>query len=117
MIAHVTVRTAKQAETVEFYQWLLGLPVARTLETPGGSIIFLGGGETALELISDDTAEPIDAKGLTIGFAVSDLDEKLALLDDRQIPHSDVIAPGHDGIRFAYFADLNGCAVQLFESA
>ncbi|MCL2881411.1 MAG: VOC family protein [Coriobacteriia bacterium] len=116
MITHVTVQTAKQAETVEFYQWLLGLPVARTLETPNGPIIFLGGGETALELIANDTAEPINAKGLTIGFAVDDLDKKLVLLDSRQIRHSDIIAPGHDGIRFAYFTDLNGCAIQLFEA-
>jgi len=116
MIAHVTIRTAKQVETVEFYQWLLGLPVSRTLDTPNGKIIFLGGGETALELIADDTAKPIDAEGLTIGFAIDDLDEKLALLDSRQIPHSNVIMPGGDGIRFAYFTDLNGCGIQLFET-
>lgn len=117
MIAHITIRTAYQAETVEFYQWLLGLPIARTLETPGAQIVFLGGGETALELIADESAGLVNAQGLSIGFAIDDLDEKLALLDTRNIAHSDIITPGRDGVRFAYFTDLNGCAIQLFQAA
>jgi len=116
MIAHVTVQTAKQEETVEFYQWLLGLTISRTLETPNGKIVFLGAEETKLELIANSAAEPVNAKGLTIGFAISDLDEKLALLDSHEIPHSDIIKPGGGPMRFAYFTDPNGCAIQLFEA-
>ena len=115
MICHVTVRTAKLAETVEFYQWLLGLPVARKLQTPEGEIIFLGAEETKFEIIGDEKAAPVDAKGLTVGFAVDDLDLRLAMLDGKQIPHSPVISPG-PGSRFAFFTDLNGCGIQLFEA-
>ena len=114
MIPHVTVRTAKQAETVDFYQWLLNLPIARELDSPTGKIVFLGAEQTKLELIADSAAAPVDAKGLTIGFAVADLDAKLAMLDGRQIPHSPVISPS-PGTRFAYFTDPNGCGIQLFE--
>ena len=114
MIAHVTVRTAKLNETLEFYQWLLGLPVSRKLNTPSGEIIFLGENETKLELIEDVKAEKINAKGLTVGFAVNSLDEKLAMLDGEKIPRSEIISPSAD-VRFAFFNDLNGCEIQLLE--
>ena len=114
MIAHVTVRTAKLNETLEFYRWLLDLPVSRKINTPSGEIIFLGANETKFELIEDSSAEQINAKGLTIGFLVDNLDAKLAMLDGKQIRHSGIIAPALN-IRFAFFNDLNGCEIQLFE--
>ena len=115
MICHVTIHTAKLRETMEFYQWLLALPVARQSKTPAGEIVFLGANETKLELIRDENAGPVNAKGLTVGFAVNDLDEKLAMLDGRNIAHSDIMSPGPD-VRFVFFTDLNGCGIQLVES-
>ena len=115
MICHVTVRTAKLAETVEFYQWLLGLTVSRQMKTPTGEIDFLGEDETKFELIEDHNAGKIDAKGLTIGFTVGNLEEKLRMLDGKSIPHSAVLSPS-PGTRFAFFTDLNGCDIQLFEA-
>ena len=114
MISHVTVRTAKLQESVEFYQWLLELPISRRFKTPAGEIVFLGVNETKLELIGDSKAGPVNAIGLTIGFAVDDLDEKLEMLDSRGFQHSDVISP-MPGVRFAFFTDLNGCGIQLLE--
>jgi len=114
MIAHVTVRTAKLKETLGFYQWLLGLTIAYKFDVPSGEILFLGEHETKFELIEDSAAEPIQAKGLTIGFIVDNLDEKIAMLDEKSIQHSDVISP-EPNIRFAFFNDLNGCEIQLFE--
>ena len=114
IMCHVTVRTAKLQETVEFYQWLLGLPISRRLSAPDCEIVFLGENETKLELIGDNKAEPVQANGLTIGFAVDDLDEKLAMLDGGKIPHSEIISPSPD-VRFAFFNDLNGCGIQLLD--
>ena len=114
MICHVTVRTAKLNETVDFYQWLLGLPISRKLKTPFGDIIFLGENETKFELIEDNKADRINAKGLTIGFMTDSLDEKIRMLDSRQIPHSEILSPGPN-IRFIFFTDLNGCEIQICE--
>ena len=114
MICHVTVRTAELNKTVEFYQWLLGLPISRQLKTPAGEIIFLGGNETKFELIEDSKAEKINAKGITVGFVADNLDEKIDMLDSRQIPYSEVLSPSPN-IRFVFFNDLNGCEIQLFE--
>ena len=114
MIAHVTVRTSKLKETLEFYNWLLGLTVAYKFDVPSGEILFLGENETKFELIEDSKAEKINANGITIGFLVDNLDEKIAMLDEKSIPHSEIISP-EPNIRFAFFNDLNGCEIQLFE--
>ena len=114
MIAHVTVQTAKLAETLEFYQWLLELPISRKLERPTGDIVFLGENETKFELIQDNDAPLINAKGLTVGFTVSDLDSKIAMLDSKKIPHSEIRSPSPD-TKFVFFTDLNGCEIQLIQ--
>ena len=114
MICHITLRTSKLSETVDFYDWLLRLKISRTLNTPDGTIVFLGEDETKFELIEDKKAGYIDAKELTIGFSVDNLEEKLAMLESRQIPHSQIISPSPN-TRFAFFTDLNGCGIQLLE--
>ena len=114
MIPHITIQTPKQEETIEFYQWLLELPIARKIEIPGHEIVFLGEEGTLFEIIKDESAEKISAKALSIGFAVESLDDKLAMLDEKGVPHSDVISP-NPSIQFAFFEDLNGCNIQLVE--
>ena len=114
MICHITVRTAKLDETVEFYQWLLGLPIASELKTPGGRIVFLDDHETKFEILESKDAGPVNAEGLSVGFLVDSLEDKIAMLDSRNIAHSEVLSPG-PGTRFLFFTDLNGCAIQLVE--
>ena len=114
MIVQVAVATAKPKETVEFFQWLLDLPISREIVTPGGKITFLGNDETKFEIIENSKAEKINAKGVTVGFAVDDLDAKLAMLDGKQIPYGKIISPAPN-VRFALFNDLNGLEIQLFE--
>ena len=114
MICHVTIQTAKPEETVEFYQWLLGLPVSAELKTPGGRIVFLGDNETKFEIIESKYAESVNVKELSVGFLVDSLEDKIAMLDSRNIAHSSVISPA-PGTRFLFFTDLNGCSIQLME--
>jgi predicted enzyme related to lactoylglutathione lyase len=112
MITHVTVKTTKLKETVTFYQWLLNVPISKTLTTPMGAMVFLGNSQAFFEIIEDTNAKRIEAVGLSIGIPVDNLDEKIAMLDDREIAHSAIIAPSPD-TRFVFFTDLNGCEIQL----
>ena len=116
MISYVTVSTAKLEETVEFYQWLLGLPIVARLKEPTVEIVFLGDNETKFELIGDPKAEMINTKGISIGFAVDSLEEKMAMLDEKKIRHGKVISPAPN-VRFFFFTDLNGCVIQLVEES
>ncbi|NLI72725.1 MAG: hypothetical protein GX361_08365 [Bacteroidales bacterium] len=114
MILHITIHTNKAKESVDFYQWLLNLPIAQKLETPNGDIVFLGCNETKLEIISDTNAETIHAPSLSIGFAVDNLEEKIKMLENQNIACSAIISPSPD-VKFAFFTDLNGCKIQLCE--
>lgn len=116
MICHVTVTTEHMQDTVDFYQWLLDLPVdSRFPIGNGGEIVFFGKPEeTKFEVIYQPDAKTKPAEGVTIGFAVTSLKEKMDLLDSRNIPHSPVIAPNPHA-SFCMFTDLNGVKIQLFE--
>lgn len=111
MIVHVTVKTAKLEETINFYQWLLDLPISMRFTSPFGEIVMLGN-DTKLELISDSSAEQISAKGLSVGFMVKNLDEIITMLDSKGIPHSDIISP-MPKTRFIFLQDPNGLEIQL----
>ncbi len=115
MICHITVMTEKMEETIEFYQWLLGLPIDRRFPYgQGGEIVFLGEEETKYELIYQPGRELTPGGEVTIGFAVDNLDDKMKMLDERKVAHSPVISPGPHA-RFCYFTDMNATKIQLFE--
>lgn len=113
MICHITVTTAKLQESVEFYRWLLDLPIAKKITLPDKEIVFLGAGQTKLEFIADSQAKMVDIKDITIGFKVADLDKKLAMLKSKNIPYSEIVQLAN--ARFAFFTDINGCNIQLFQ--
>ena len=114
MICHVTVHTSEAVETVDFYQWLLDLPIVRKIPTPHGDIVFMGDNEIKFEIIPNPSAEKVDTKSICIGFSVDNLDEKIAMLEQREIKHSTVTSPS-PATKFVFFTDLNGCEVQLCE--
>jgi lactoylglutathione lyase len=116
MICHVTITTEDMQKTVEFYQWLLDLPIySRFPIGNGGEIVFFGKkGETKFEVIYQPGGETKNAGGVTIGFEVESLQEKLAMLESKHIVHSPVISPNPNS-SFSFFKDLNGVTIQLFE--
>lgn len=115
MICHVTVETENLKESIDFYAWLLDLPVSRRMEIPDGEIAFLGEEETKLELICrKDYKRTGTAEGITVGFAVPSLKDKITVLDEKRIPHSPVITP-NPHVMFFYLTDPNGIRIQLLE--
>lgn len=116
MICHITVSTENMQETIDFYQWLLALPIDRRFPIGnGGEIVFFGApDETKFEVIYMPEAQVKTTEGVTIGFSVDSLKEKMDLLDSRNIPHSPVISPNPQ-TAFCVFTDLNGVKIQLFE--
>lgn len=116
MICHVTVQTEDLNSSIEFYDWLLGMTVAHRFEIPNGEIAFLGKEETKFEIIyNKDYKKQGDSKGVTIGFKVDCLEEKIEMLKGKGIEVSPVISP-NPHTRFIFFVDLNGIKIQLVEN-
>jgi lactoylglutathione lyase len=116
MICYVTVQTEDLKASIEFYQWLLDLPVTRRFIIPDGEIAFMGANETKLELIySKEFKTSAEVEGISIGFTVDSLEEKMEMLKSKNISTTPIYSPNPNS-SFFYFTDLNGIKIQLSKS-
>ena len=113
----VTIHVKNMDASLKFYNKILGLPIIRTMDMPnGGQIIFLGEGETSIELIDlpEETVESFNGS-LSIGFSISSLKTFEILLEKNNIEvHSGPFQPNPE-LKFIYILDPNGVKVQLIE--
>lgn len=100
--------------SLRFYQDIVGLTVTRRFSEPGAELAFLGDGDTKLEII-EGKGEPYSGGGVSIGFLVSNLEEKMDFVKERGIPvHSGPFAPS-PRTRFFFVSDPDGVLVQFVE--
>lgn len=100
--------------SIRFYEQIVGLPVVRRFGEPGAQLAFLGEGETKLELIQGKN-EPGKGGGISIGFKVENLEEKIAFIQAHGLcVHSGPFAPS-PRTRFFFIADPDGVLVQFVE--
>lgn len=102
-----TIHVSDLERSLAFYRNRLGYQVDRMIA--GDTIAFLGTGETKLELI---TGEASPSPAMSLGFAVTDLDQTRQELADCQ--PSDIVSP-MPGLRFCFVKDPDGYVIQLVE--
>ena len=105
-------------DSLKFYQEIIGLPVNRRLKAePGVEIVFLGDGETKLELISSKTNSKVNiGLDISIGFEVESADKTIAYLEEKGIEIQSGPFQPNPNIKFFYLLDPNGVKVQLVEN-
>jgi lactoylglutathione lyase len=107
-----TVHVKDLDKSVKFYEDVAGLTVSRRFSGGHGDIVFMGDGETMLELMGGGAGA--QGQDISIGFAVDDLD-KTAMLGEKGVTiHSGPFAPA-PGVRFLFVQDPDGLLVQLVE--
>jgi lactoylglutathione lyase len=100
--------------SLRFYQDIVSLPVTRRFSEPGAELAFLGEGETKLELIQGK-GEPQSGGGVSIGFRVDSLEDKMEFLKQRGIAiHSGPFSPS-PRTSFFFVSDPDGMLVQFVE--
>ena len=110
---HITIHTDKLEESVGFYSEVLGLSVQTDMrKTAGMPIVFLsnGEGETAIELIEEETS--YEGRGISIGFEAEDVDAKRSELDAAGYSPSPMISP-NPHVKFFLIEDPNGVKIQI----
>ncbi|MFA5585290.1 MAG: VOC family protein [Saccharofermentanales bacterium] len=114
--AHVTLLVKNLEESLQFYQQVIGLPVKRRFSSrPGIEIVFLGKGQTEIELICDQTQANIDyGQAISLGFAVQSLEETANLMKEVGMEMSQIFSPSPQ-VKFFYVSDPNGLRIQLIE--
>lgn len=108
-----TVHVKDMEKSVAFYEDVVGLTASLRLPGPYGEIVFMGGGETLLELMGGGTGA--QGQEISIGFSVDDLDAFAAHLAEKGVLiHSGPMSPA-PGIRFLFVQDPDGLQVQFVE--
>jgi len=105
-------------EYLKFYQEIVGLQANRRFNAgPDLEIVFLGVGETKLELLFDKKSRKVNiGQDISLGFEVESVDKMLAQLKEKGIKiHSGPFQP-NPNIKFFYLLDPNGLKVQMVEN-
>lgn len=114
---HVTLTVKDLNASIRFYTGVVGLPIDRRYQAgPDTEIAFLGEGETKVELICRRESDVTIGNGVSIGFEVASLPEKLDSLKGSDIPVLSGIIQPNPHVRFFYVADPDGFRIQFLEN-
>lgn len=105
-------------ESLEFYQEIVGLEIDRKFDAgPGTKIVFLGDGETKVELVDDENIQEVNiGKDISLGFEVDSVEKKMDFVQKNDIDiHSGPIEP-NPHIKFFFILDPNGVKIQFVEN-
>jgi lactoylglutathione lyase len=105
-------------ESLKFYQEIVGLEVDRRYAAgPETEIVFLGNGETKVELICNKQKTSVTiGLDISLGFGVDSVDEKMDFVKTKNIAiHSGPFQP-NPHVKFFYVLDPNGLKIQFVES-
>lgn len=116
-LAHVTIMVNNLNESLDFYQNIVGLPIVNRFQAgPDQEIVFLGEGESLVELIYNKNKKNANiGQDISIGFGVKNLDETLDFIKENKIElHSGPFQPNEE-TRFFFVEDPNGLKIQFIE--
>jgi lactoylglutathione lyase len=115
---HVTIHVKNLDESTRFYRDIVGLREKRRFKGgPGIEIVFLGEGETEVELLFDANDGDVSyGTGVSIGFETQSVSELISSLRDKGVSViTDVIQP-NPHVKFFFVSDPNGVKVQFVEN-
>lgn len=113
-IQHMALMVNDMEKSIEFYETITELTVARRFEAGPGEVAFLsnGSGSTEIELICMPKGQKFEGKGMFICFKTDKLDEMHKIAEDKGLNPSPIQLP-NDNTRYFYVYDPNGVSVQL----
>ena len=114
----VTINVKNMEKSLHFYQEIIGLNISRKMKpNPDMEIIFLGSGETQIELIYNTKVDDITIeKDISLGFEVESIERMSEILKKKNIPiHSGPFQP-NPSVKFLYILDPNGIKIQFVEN-
>ena len=114
----VTFHVSDMEKSLNFYRDLLGMRIVREFGNENQKLVFLAGdNETQIELICQK-GESIEnaGKGMSVGFGVTNLDEKIANLKNQiSAPIAGPMSP-NPHMKFYMVPDPDGYTIQLHET-
>lgn len=114
----VTINVKNMDESLRFYEEMIGLKVVRRMNPmPGTEIVFLGEGETQVELIRNErNSAPEYGKDISLGFVTNSVDREIGRLKAQGIGAIQGPFQPNPTIKFIYISDPNGVKIQFVEN-
>ena len=113
-MVHVTINTPDLEKSLNFYQEIIGLKIRTDMrKTANMPIVFLADGaeDICVELI-ENSEQPYQGGGLSIGFHVDDVDTAYTRLKDKGLTLSPVVSP-NPHTKFFFVDSPEGVRIQL----
>ncbi len=111
-----TMSVSDMEESLKFYQQIVGLKLnKRYTAGPGVELAFLGEGETQVELVCRQGAGVQTGGGVSLGFEVDSLEEKMSFVKQRGLEIEGPFEP-NPHISFFFVEDPNGVRIQFVEN-
>ncbi|TCK88016.1 lactoylglutathione lyase [Natranaerovirga hydrolytica] len=111
-----TITVSNLEESVKFYEEIVGISVNKRLSIPNGEIIFLGDGETKIELVYNTENKGVQVgNNISLGFEVKSVEDKIDFVNKKGIKvEAGPIQPTPQ-IKFFFIKDPNGVKIQFVE--
>jgi lactoylglutathione lyase len=113
-----TITVNDMEASLRFYQDIVGLSINRRIPGgPGMEIVFLGNGETEIELIYNPNHKaPGNVEGIFLGFEVVSVDEMIKFISGKGLKVDGGPYQPNPHIKFFYVKDPNGVSIQFVEN-
>ena len=117
---HTRMRVSDMAQSIAFYQTILGLEVVERKVSPRGShLAFLAvpNSEELIELCSFPESGPVKVQEdlVHLAFEVDNLEQTIDALKEKNVPITDGPAQTSSGSRFIFIDAPDGYEVELIE--
>lgn len=113
-----TLKVKDMEESLKFYEELVGLKIDRRFNAgPSVEIVFLGDGDTKIELICNQNDKEVNVgTDISWGFEVHSLEDIAKRAEDMGISTSGTPLQPNPHIKFIYIYDPNGLKIQFVEN-
>lgn len=114
--AHTTIIVSDIEKSIKFYEEVAGITIRNKFSAGGKTLAFLSDkeGDTQIELIQDENEKPYSGSGISLGFAVENVEEYMEKMNSMGYKTTDIISP-NPKTKFFYVNDLDGLKIQLIQ--
>lgn len=114
-----TVRVSNMEASLQFYQEILGLEISHRFPTgPGREIVFLGDGDTKVELMDTGVEDiPDTGKDISMGFQTDSLEQTIALVKEKGYALMGEPVQPAPGLQFVFVSDPDGYKIQILQES
>lgn len=112
-----TLNVKNMDESLKFYQDIVGLNIINKMNVGSDTqIVFLGDGDTKIELIHNTAKVEINAgSDISWGFETESLDKLISLLKENGYEYTGPFQP-NPRVEFVFVSDPNGMKVQFVQN-